>query len=55
MSVDEVCADPRRAIGLSSFKFVKYDVEEAMVEIISKQKLVPRKIEKRIPKDCMIG
>lgn len=58
-SLEEVCADLRRSIGLSSFRFVKYDTldnidrnkfEEAMVEMISNQKISPREIEKRIPK-----
>ena len=58
--IDEVCSDLKRLIGLSSFRFVKYDtldnydrdkVEEAMVENIANNKLAPSEIEDRIPQD----
>ena len=59
-SIDEVGANIRSSLHLSSLRSIKYDtivndhrnkIEEAMVEIISNFKLAPSKIKKQIPQD----
>ena len=60
MNIDKVCDDLRSYVGLSSFRFVKYDtlnndekskVEQAMIDMMANNKISPTKQEKKIPND----
>lgn len=58
--IDEVYGKLRRSLGLSSFRFIKYEtldnanitkIEEAMVDMITNHKLASSEIKNKITKD----